>query len=735
MKKSILSLLCILAFALPFVAATPCFADTGETTIGQITYQHDTETDEAMVTHADSGISGDVEIPGTIEVGDQKYKVTSIGDHAFSWCTDLTEITIPESVTSIGDHAFRGCSSLTQITIPEGVTSIGDHAFSECSSLTQITIPEGVTSIGDGAFSYCYGLTQIAIPEGVTSIGDVAFRGCSSLTEVAIPESVTSIGGGAFNACSSLTQITIPEGVTSIGDYAFSGCSKLTEIAIPEGVTSIGDGAFNSCLGLTQITIPEGVTSIGDDAFYDCLSLTQIAIPESVTSIGNGAFDGCSSLTEVAIPEGVTSIGYGTFAFCSSLKEITIPEGVTSIGDYAFSWCTGLTEVAIPESVTSIGQGTFADCSSLKEITIPESVTSIGDRAFAYCSSLKEITIPESVTSIGQGTFADCSSLKEITIPESVTSIGDYAFYGCDNLTNVYVRDGLSLGTGSFLNVSQGVHVWCYKVLKNAEASEDGKVHVAIVSVEDKDGADITASLAISDGAMGDGYVIDEVKPSNLTLKHTLTKTEATPATCTEPGNVEYWTCDACGKYFSDENGSNEITAEDTMLKAIGHSYENGKCTVCSEVDPAFKAMIIEGANGKWQKGSEDALSFTSNAAFADFLKVQIGGKDVDSSNYTVKEGSTIVTLKPSYLETLSVGKHTLAIVSDTGTAETEFTVVAAEKQVVDDESANDKAASDGDKESLAKTGDGSMLPITVLSILAVVSIATGVFALRRSRI
>lgn len=202
-----------------------------------------------------------------------------------------------------------------------------------------------------------------------------------------------------------------------------------------------------------------------------------------------------------------------------------------------------------------------------------------------------------------------------------------------------------------------------------------------------------------------------------------------TPATCTETGVTTYIaTVELNGQTHTD-------TKEVADIPATGHSYENGKCTVCGGIDPAFKAMIIEGANGKWQKGSEDALSFTSNAAFADFLKVQIDGKDVDSSNYTVKAGSTIVTLKPSYLETLSAGKHMLAIVSDTGTAETEFTVVAAEKQVVDDESANDKAASDGDKESLAKTGDGSMLPITVLSILAVASIATGVFALRKSRI
>lgn len=209
----------------------------------------------------------------------------------------------------------------------------------------------------------------------------------------------------------------------------------------------------------------------------------------------------------------------------------------------------------------------------------------------------------------------------------------------------------------------------------------------------------------------------------------TVTSAVKTSATCTETGVTTYTaTVEFNGKTYTD-------TKDVADIPATGHSYENGKCTVCSAVDPAFKAMIIEGANGKWQKGSEDVLSFTSNAAFADFLKVQVDGKDLDASNYTVEEGSTIVALNASYLETLPAGKHTLAIVSDTGTAETEFTVVAAEKQPADDESANDKAASDGDKESLAKTGDGSMLPITVLSILAVASIATGVFALRRSRI
>lgn len=89
------------------------------------------------------------------------YRVTRIGDSAFSVCSSLSSVTIPESVTSIGANAFSGCSNLSSITIPEGVTSIGGYAFSRCSSLSSITIPEGVTSIGGYAFDSCSGLNSI----------------------------------------------------------------------------------------------------------------------------------------------------------------------------------------------------------------------------------------------------------------------------------------------------------------------------------------------------------------------------------------------------------------------------------------------------------------------------------------------------------------------------------------------------------------------------------------------
>ena len=109
----------------------------------------------AEVTEGDKEYSGSITIPSSIKVNDAKYTVTSIGKSAFSFCTGLTSITIPNSVTSIGKSAFFNCSSLTSISIPNSVTSIESGAFHLCSSLTSISIPNSVTSIEWGCFAKC----------------------------------------------------------------------------------------------------------------------------------------------------------------------------------------------------------------------------------------------------------------------------------------------------------------------------------------------------------------------------------------------------------------------------------------------------------------------------------------------------------------------------------------------------------------------------------------------------
>lgn len=134
--------------------------------------------------------------------------------------------------------------------------------------------------------------------------------------------------------------------------------------------------------------------------------------------------------------------------------------------------------------------------------------------------------------------------------------------------------------------------------------------------------------------------------------------------------------------------------------------------------EPVQPPVIIAGANGSWQKSGTDGLSFTSNAAFADFIKVQVDGKDLDASNYTVKEGSTIVTLNAAYLNTLSVGKHTLSIVSANGTATTEFTITAAQTGGDNQTGGDDTTTQDPDKNdgatSSPQTGDSNNILLWV---------------------
>lgn len=138
--------------------------------------------------------------------------------------------------------------------------------------------------------------------------------------------------------------------------------------------------------------------------------------------------------------------------------------------------------------------------------------------------------------------------------------------------------------------------------------------------------------------------------------------------------------------------------------------------------EPVQPPIIIAGANGTWQKGGTDGLSFTSDAEYADFLKVMVDGKELKTTDYTVKEGSTIVTLNAAYLETLSVGKHTLEIESKNGIAKTEFTITAVQgggdSQTGGDTTPQEPGKNEGAVTS-PQTGDNSNMLLWVTLLFA----------------
>ena len=209
-----------------------------------------------------------------------------IGYKAF-WRTGIEKMTIPNGIMEIKKEAFEG-SEITEVTIPESVSIIGAEAFSDCYKLAGITVPESVTAIGDRAFSWCECLEKIAIHQNVEEIGDNPFQRCNSELEIAVDsgnERFEVKDGVLFDkkekrliTALGKEKYEVPEGTKIIGDYAFYECSELSEINIPEGVTAIGAEAFYMCERLDKITIPESVTAIGADAFTYCDSLTAAIV-------------------------------------------------------------------------------------------------------------------------------------------------------------------------------------------------------------------------------------------------------------------------------------------------------------------------------------------------------------------------------------------------------------------------------------------------------------------------
>ena len=357
------------------------------------------------------------------------YPVTAIGENAFEYNDDITEVTVPKSVKTIKAGAFSNCDSLTRIMLNSGLSTIGKEAFSYCDNLKEIYIPESVTSIGRLDYENKY---EIPPSDLETEIyGDkykfdlTAFIGCSKLEKITVNEnnqyfyskSNCLIDKGDNILILGCKNSEIPDTVDQIYDYAFYGASDLRSIKIPFSITYIGECAFSNT-GLRSIVIPDSVSSIGGKVFYDCEDLEAVVLSASIKVISPYAFARC----------GFTSI--------------TIPKSVVTIEGMAFSH-SDLTEITIPGGVKSIKYGAFMDCYTLKKVAMKKGLEIIGDEAFSGCSSLTEIILPSGLKTIGHGAFSYCkdfssydTGLKYVYIPLSVTYIDYYAFSDCPyNLT------------------------------------------------------------------------------------------------------------------------------------------------------------------------------------------------------------------------------------------------------------------------------------------------------------
>ena len=466
----------------------------------------------------------------------------------------------------------------------------------------------------------------------------------SNVKKVVIEDGVTSIGNSAFNECISLTSITIPDSVTSIGSYAFYNCKNLTTISL-SCKSSLKKSDFGDKADLVSYTNQHLLTKTaakaatcsesGNKEYWTCehcgkYFLSDDTNPETAKAVEQSetilpALKHKNAITRGAVEPNGTKPGYSGDRYCPdcntvlekgytywiednltwklyedgtlnisgtgamknysysnnkspacsnlSVTSIVIEEGVTSIGDYAFENCDNLTSITIPGNVESIGEDAFYNCDNLTDVTLQDGVKSIGRSAFIWCNNLTNIVLPNSVTSIGYFAFKDCTSLTSIKIPSSVTSMDSKAFYNCSSLETISLDCDSPLKRTDFGKqadlVSYTPHTLIKTEAKAATCTEDG--NKAYWTCEH------CGKYFLSDDTNPETAKAVELSETVIPASHKLTKVEAKAATCTEDGNIEYWQCDVCKKTFTDEAGKK--TVDNVIIPALKHSYnENGFC-------------------------------------------------------------------------------------------------------------------------------------------------------------
>ena len=418
-------------------------------------------------------------------------------DYTFASCSNLTTVTLPNTVTTIGKGAFSHCTKLTNFILPNTVTTIEQYAFSSCTNLKKIEFSKNITSIGDNAFNH---LEETYYDGNIGDWTKISFDN-SNVLKTSKLYLLDENGSNEFNnkKYSFVENLVIDSSTTEIKDYAFYGYKHFKSVTIPASVTKIENNAFGEqtiekitienpdieCdsfkIKIIEADIPASLISLmtlanirklvitSGDAIdfsnYNFFELHTLVIPSDTTSIVGEIkarkLKEIYNLSSLNIEKGSTeygSVGRTAEVIHTSLAETSILEyddnyAYMHIGtEYYLFDCYGLEKITtLPESFTfnnttvnsyNIYYRAFANASSigsLEELTIPSSVKTIGERAFYDCTSIRKVVINEGVTKIGSYAFEDIYYLNTVILPDSLKNIGEGAFAECPNLLSITI--------------------------------------------------------------------------------------------------------------------------------------------------------------------------------------------------------------------------------------------------------------------------------------------------------
>lgn len=478
---------------------------------------------------------------------------------------------------------------------------------------------------------------------------------------------------GSSQATGATTSLTVSDNaiVRANGGIKASRVDEPT----PSGTGIVFDGTEGTVYG--DVTLQEDIT-INQGESLTIRDGASLNTGNNKVTVNGGTLNGedkitgtvkyTPSITTASLPEGKVNEEYDAFLTAdgsepiewSVIQEDSLPTGLsltkdgkitgkpTAPGDYVFT-------VTASNDVGSVS----------KELTIAVkdpiySIQNSGDISFAdaiegYTPEVKTITITNDGNQPITLDQPSSTSFDVETLSKTELNVGEIAEFTVQPknglLAGSYDEDIVITGTNNGKSVSTKVNVK-FNVKHNAV-----KVERKDPTCTEKGNIEYWYCEACRK-YFQDEALTKELKQEETILPatgHNLTKVDEKKPTVDAAGNIEYWYCEVCNKYFSDEKAEHEITLEDTIIAKL----------------PKF----VSGANQEWTKGSKEELTFKIDTDIKEFKKVLVDGKELKDTDYDIKSGSTILTLKPSFLDTLSAGKHKIRFEFNTGSVEAYFTV------------------------------------------------------------
>lgn len=405
--------------------------------------------------------------------------IQTIGENAFKNCSQLIDVTIPNSVTRIKADAFAGCFQLGTIYF-RGVQEewddiVKDNGWDGGRSINVVCMDPTSLTESNGIIQGLSGPVQngvVVIPptingDIITSVKHEAFGLYSNIKEIIFPRTITELPSELFTVYKSQSRLqtaVLPEGVTRLRS-TFCGCKYLKSITIPSTLVSSEYLTFEYCTALEAVYISDlaawcnisfeptagsNPLKFAHRLYLNGVELKALIIPESVTHIGEQAFIGLTSIETLTLPSTLEALPSmlspvesltNSFRGCSNLSSITM-DG-TSEQYYVVNNCV----IGRDPEIGQTGNILNAVMMGCKNSIIPQSpeITSIARDAFCGDRGEFSLNIPSNITWIGNSAFSGCVGLHHISFPDTAITIGDYAFNGCTGLEYIDVPSNVTL--------------------------------------------------------------------------------------------------------------------------------------------------------------------------------------------------------------------------------------------------------------------------------------------------